>query len=216
MARFVKHSLLLAVLNVTCWAQVSLTLAEQPQGGVTTRGTRSCQAISTYNGIQYNGGPVMNDPQGTNVYFIWYGNWSNNTEPAILTDFINNLGGTAYFNINSSYYDFNRFGGGEKDPVVNRINFGGSVTDNYSLGNNLTDNNVAQIVGSHITSGFGGGDGHMFPVDPSGVFFVLASKDVTEGSFCSQFCGWHSFGFAGNVPIKVAFIGDPVQCLLRV
>src|SRR5580692_2549538 len=26
------------------------------------------------NGIQYKGGPVMNNPKGTNVYFIWYGN----------------------------------------------------------------------------------------------------------------------------------------------
>jgi hypothetical protein len=125
-----------------------LSLASPAHGTPLKSAAAASQAGSTYNGIDYHGGPVMNDPQGTNVYLIWYGSWSNNTEPAILTDFISNLGGTAYFNITSSYYDFNKFGGGVKDPVVNRVNFMGSITDNYSLGTNLTDNNVAQIVGS--------------------------------------------------------------------
>ena len=46
---------------------------------------------STSNGINYHGGPVM---LGTvNAYYIWYGNWSGNSAPTILTDFIQNLGG---------------------------------------------------------------------------------------------------------------------------
>jgi hypothetical protein len=187
-----------------------LSLAEPPQGGVGLKGA-AIQPVETYNGIQYNGGPVMNHVNGVNVYLIWYGNWSFSTEPSIVTDFVSNIGGTAYFNITSSYYDFNKFGGGVKDPVVNRVSYGGSVYDSYSLGTNLTDNNVAAIVGSHI----GGPD--KFPVDQNGVFFVLTSKDVTEGSFGNLFCGWHSYGLAGSTAIKVAFIGDPdefpAQCL---
>ena len=42
-----------------------------------------------------------------------------------MTDFVDNIGGTAYSNITCSYYDFNKFRGGVKDPVVNRVSFGG-------------------------------------------------------------------------------------------
>ena len=212
--------LLFATFTIPCWAQVSLSLAEPPQGGVGLKGAAPSQPVVTYNGIQYNGGPVMNQVNGVNVYLIWYGNWSNNTEPDIVTDFVKNIGGTAYFNINTSYYDFNKFGGGVKDPVVNRVNFAGSVYDNYSLGTNLTDDNVAAVVGRHI------GGPENFPVDPNGVYFVLTSKDVMEATFGTRFCGWHSYGIEPNngnsgagTPIKVAFIGDPDEfpafCLVQ-
>ncbi|MFL5350001.1 MAG: hypothetical protein ACJ8AT_34930, partial [Hyalangium sp.] len=36
------------------------------------------------NGIAYNGGPIMTT--NTKLYYIWYGNWSGNTAPTILTD----------------------------------------------------------------------------------------------------------------------------------
>ena len=29
----------------------------------------------------------MNQVNGVSVYLIWYGNWSNNLEPAIVTDY---------------------------------------------------------------------------------------------------------------------------------
>ena len=39
---------------------------------------KALPATPPYNGITYNGGPVMNNPNGVNVYFIWYGDWSYN------------------------------------------------------------------------------------------------------------------------------------------
>jgi hypothetical protein len=33
----------------------------------------AANATSPNHGIQYHGGPVMNDPDDTNVYFVWYG-----------------------------------------------------------------------------------------------------------------------------------------------
>ena len=112
MIRFAKHYVAFAALVMTCWAQNSrLSLATPLSGGVlpknkvASQANQSSPANSGYNGIDYHGGPVMNDPHGVNVYFIWYGNWSNDTTPAILTDFVKHFGGTAYFNINSSYYD---------------------------------------------------------------------------------------------------------------
>jgi hypothetical protein len=53
------------------------------------------------NGIDYHGGPVILN--GTNVYFIWYGNWTGNTAKTILPDLISGLSGSPYFNINTTY-----------------------------------------------------------------------------------------------------------------
>src|SRR5262245_26043986 len=55
------------------------------------------------NGISYHGGPVMLGT--THVYYIWYGNWSGNSANAILTNLAQNIGGSPYFNINTTYYD---------------------------------------------------------------------------------------------------------------
>src|SRR5215468_294340 len=55
------------------------------------------------NGISYHGGPLILGT--TNVYYIWYGNWSGNTATNILTDLAQNIGGSPYFNINTTYYN---------------------------------------------------------------------------------------------------------------
>src|SRR5262249_27230523 len=74
------------------------------------------------NGISYHGGPLILGT--TKVYYIWYGNWSGNTATTILTDFANHIGGSSYFNINTTYYD------GSNAHVSNAVSFGGSTTDN--------------------------------------------------------------------------------------
>src|SRR4051794_31138222 len=55
------------------------------------------------NGISYHGGPVMLGT--TNVHYIWYGNWQGNSATTILTDLAQNIGGSPYFNINTTYYN---------------------------------------------------------------------------------------------------------------
>src|SRR6478752_153807 len=55
------------------------------------------------NGIDYHGGPVILGT--TNVYYIWYGNWNGNSAPNILTELAQNMGGSRYFNINTTYYN---------------------------------------------------------------------------------------------------------------
>ena len=145
MRRFTVFCILLAFFNVTSWAQSTLSLAS-PIHGVPPKGApEGSRPSSTDNGIQYHGGLVMNDPHGFNVYLIWYGDWKNNTEPAIVTDFVKHLGGTAYFNINTSYYDHNP--GGEKDPVVNRVNYGCSIPGNQACNLPLIIDGECLIVG---------------------------------------------------------------------
>ncbi len=156
-------------------------------------------AVPSGNGINYNGGPVMTG--GKDVYLIWYGNWSGDTGPSILTTLAQSIGGSPYFNINTTYTD------GSGTAVANTVTYSGSTTDNYSLGTSLSDANIQSIVTSAISSG-------SLPNDPNGVYFVLTSADVNETSgFCTQYCGWHNNTNYGGNNIKYAFIGDPgTQC----
>src|SRR5262249_4343992 len=74
--------------------------------------------------ITYHGGPVM---LGTSrVYFLWYGNWTGNTALGIVPAFTQALGGSAYFNINTTY------GNGAGAKVSNALALAGQTTDNYS------------------------------------------------------------------------------------
>src|SRR5207244_4264687 len=76
------------------------------------------------NGIAYHGGPVILG--GTNVYYIWYGNWSGNSATNILTDLAGNICPSPYFNINTTYYD------GSSTPVTNLVPYAGSTTDSHT------------------------------------------------------------------------------------
>src|SRR5262249_34739321 len=154
--------------------------------------------VSRGNGISYHGGPVMTG--GANVYLIWYGNWSGNSATTIVTDFLNNEGGSPYFKINTTYYN------GNNVHIVNNVDYSGSTTDNYSLGTALSDAQIQTIVSSAINSGG-------LPKDPNGVYFVLTSADVTATSgFCTQYCGWHTHGTIGGSDTKYAFVGNPDRC----
>ncbi len=151
------------------------------------------------NGISYHGGPVILST--TKVYYIWYGNWSGNTAVTILTDLAQNIGGSPYFNINTTYYN------GSNVHVSNSVSYAGSTTDNYSHGTSLSDSAVQAIVSSEITSG-------RLPKDTNGVYFVLTSADVTESSgFCTQYCGWHTHGTISGSDIKYSFVGNPDRCI---
>jgi hypothetical protein len=146
------------------------------------------------NGIFYHGGPVMTN--NTGVYYIWYGNWSGNTATTILTDFANNIGGSPYYNINTTYKD------GSGNPVKNVVQYLGSRNDNYSHGTSLSDTAIRDIVA-----------GSGLAMDPDAVYFVLTSADVTASSgFCTQYCGWHTHASIGGQDIKYSFVGNPDRC----
>jgi hypothetical protein len=152
-------------------------------------------AVTQGNGISYHGGPVV---QGaTHVYYIWYGNWTKDAGAnAILTDFANNIGGSPYFNINTTYGD-------TTGDVANSVMYVSSASDTGSLGTSLNDNSIWTIVTNSIGSG-------KLPLDANGVYFVLTAPGVAETSgFLTQYCGWHSYGTYNSTNVKVAFVGDP-------
>jgi len=144
-------------------------------------------------GISYHGGPVMLG--NTNIHYIWYGNWAGNSATTILTDFAQNIGGSPYFNINTTYYD------GSNTHVSNSVSLAGAVNDNYSHGTSLSDAAIQAIVAATN------------PTDTNGVYFVLTSADVTASSgFCTQYCGWHTHGTINGRDIKYSFVGNPDRC----
>jgi Phosphate-induced protein 1 conserved region len=153
------------------------------------------------NGIEYHKGPVM---LGTvNIYYIWYGDWNANSAVDILTEEAESIGGTPWFNINTTYYSGS---GRTLKHVSNSVAYKGSTTDDYSHGKTLSDDDVFEIVTDAITSG-------RLPKDSNGVYFVLTSADVDETSgFCVHYCGWHFFGNYAKTALKYAFIGNAARC----
>ena len=144
------------------------------------------------NGINYHNGPVLLGT--TNIHFIYYGTWSP-TDTAILDNLASNIGGSPYFNINTTYYN------ASNTHVSNSVAYVSTATDNYSQGTALSDAAVKAVVAAQN------------PTDTNGVYFVLTSPDVNETSgFCTQYCGWHDHATIGGKDIKYAFIGNPARC----
>ena len=145
------------------------------------------------NGINYNGGPIITGT--TNVHYIWYGNWSGNSATSILTNLAQSIGGSPYFNINTTYYNASNV------HVTNAVSYAGSANDSYSQGTSLSDAQIQAVVAAQN------------PTDTNGVYFVLTSADVTASSgFCTQYCGWHTHGTINGRDVKYAFIGNPDRC----
>ncbi len=164
--------------------------ARQVPPRATTNGS-----VTTGNGINYNGGPVLHS---IHVYYIWYGNWGQDPAAnAILTNFAQSIGGSPYFNINTAYGD------STGSNVPNVVTFKGSYSDPGSLGTSLTDSSIYTIVSSALASGTLG------PADPNGVYFVLTAPGVADTSgFLTEFCGWHGPGTFNGTTVEYAFIGD--------
>jgi hypothetical protein len=160
----------------------------------------------TVNGILNHGGPVMAGK--VNLYFIWYGNFVNGpaASDSVLTQDLlstlfgpSGLGGSPYALINTTYFD-------KAHKVTGDFALAESANDYYSRGKTLSDATVAAVVANAISS-------RVLPRDTNGVYFVLASSDVSESSgFCTQYCGWHSRATIAEADIKIAFVGNPDRC----
>ena len=171
---------------------------QSPHGRGRTRnqiGHASTGAVVQGNGISYHGGPVMHGP--VNVYFIWYGNWGTEYTSAsnIIDAWAGAIGGSPYENINTTYGDTTA-------NVSGQIHYAGFALDAGSQGTSLSDNSIAAIVSSALTS-------KALPLDTNGVYMVLTAPGVKETSgFLTQYCGWHTYGTYNGSNIKYAFIGD--------
>jgi hypothetical protein len=157
-------------------------------------------------GITYHNGPVMTGT--TKIYYIWYGTWSGNTATSILQTLAANIGGSPYFNINTTYTNANGV------RLSNSVQFAGYTSVPYPYGRSLTDDNIRQIVADAINS-------KAVPLDANGVYFVLTSADVYQSAtapylfprntFCMAYCGWHKYTSINGTSVKYAFVGNPEQ-----
>jgi hypothetical protein len=152
--------------------------------------------------ITYHGGPVIGTPT---VYVIWYGNWNQTNgsdTPAgqqLVRDFLSNIGGSPYFNLNQTYS-----AGGT--TVTGNVVFGGETTDPGTK-TRLRDADILSIVSNSITSG-------RLPYNANGVYFVLTSSNVAETSgFCNQYCGWHTAATPAAGHVRYSFVGNANRCL---
>jgi hypothetical protein len=152
-------------------------------------------AVVQGNGISYHNGPVMRN--GVNIYYIWYGDWSqDSTANAILTDYARYVGGSPYFNINTTYGDTS----GNVPNTSTTIKYVSSVSDSGSLGTSLSDSSIWTLVTNALKT---------LPADPDGVYFVLTAPYVAETSgFLTKYCGWHTYNYFNNTPIKYSFVGN--------
>jgi len=185
-------ALALAVLVGSATAQNASTNTANSSGS-TTRTDRS---------IAYHNGAVLTGTQI--VYVVWYGDWSTNTaQILILADFLSNLGSSPYFQINTGYP--NSAGQAPSGDLA----FGGGATDAYSHGAVLTEADVADVVGNAVLTGG-------VPLDPSGIYVVLTSPDVTvqDGAtqFCLTCCNLHGTSEVAGSGFRYVFVGSPRRC----
>src|ERR1044072_8971322 len=196
MKRKRMSSIMLAVV-------VTLALCELPALAQTAPANQKDQVKTDSRMIYHNGPIVTGVPE---VYFVWYGTWDNNAENIavqfILTDFLSNVGGSPYFQINAMYP--NGIGGAPSGALF----YSGAAVDRYSHGLELTASDMAAIVGDQILSG-------SLPLTPSGIYVVLASADVSSNStgFCQPAAlPIHGTGEVLGTQFRYAFLGNQNRC----
>jgi hypothetical protein len=153
--------------------------------------------------LYYHKGPLISEPT---VYVIWYGNWQqtnridNAAGQQIVRDFLNAIGGSPYFAINTSYSI-------NSNVITGNVSFGGETTDTGSQGKRLNDLTLVRVITNAIGSG-------ALPRDTNGVYFVLSSSDIYETSgFCTRYCGFHKNVKILGSNIRYAFVGNPGRCI---
>lgn len=149
--------------------------------------------------ISYHNGPVMLGTPG--VYLIWYGNWGTNTATTILPDMISHLGGSPYYNINTTYYSLT---GSTKNYISNSLSLKGQTSmDTTKYGTSLTDAEILSIVTDTINAG-------VFPKDANAIYGVFTAEGIAESSgFLTQYCGWHTHATVSGSDVKYMFVGNP-------
>ena len=185
-------ALTLAVLGGSAAAQ-NASISSSTSNGSPTRTDRS---------IEYHNGSVLTGTQF--VYFIWYGDWSANLYSRIvLSDFISSLGSTPYFDINQGYPN------SSGQAPSGALTFGGDALDAYSHGPSLSEADVADVVANAFRTGG-------LVLDPSGIYAVLTSPDVTviDGAtqFCLTCCNLHGHSVVNGSDLRYVFVGSPRRC----
>ena len=147
-------------------------------------------------GIYYHGGTVIAGPSVTKVVAIY---WSTGTiypsqptstgvgssDGSLIGSFLRSLGGSPYFNINTTYYN----AAGTK--VLNQVQYTGFwATGNSYAGPSSapTDQDMINLIDNGLKLG-------KIAYDPNTVYAIFTGSGVNlGGGFGSQYCAYHTHG----------------------
>jgi hypothetical protein len=146
-------------------------------------------------GIYYHGGPLIVGT-ATNVAAVYWsagtiynnqpsGTGVGSTDGSLIGFFLSHLGGSPYFNINTTYYN------GSNTHVVNAVNYtqfwatGGSYA---APGSKPSDADMVALLQAGFNSG-------ALTYDPNTVYAIFTGNGVNlGGGFGSQYCAYHTHG----------------------
>jgi hypothetical protein len=153
------------------------------------------QRRSSGTGIYYHGGPVLQ--AGTKVAAVYWANaaiYKNGPTPgttgagssdaSLIGFFLSNLGGSPYFNINTSYTD------GAGHAIANSVTYTQYWANNTSVpanGANVSDAQMVAMLQSGFTSG-------KLTYDASTLYHIFTAGTVNlGGGFGTQYCAYHAY-----------------------
>ncbi|EIE24427.1 hypothetical protein COCSUDRAFT_65352 [Coccomyxa subellipsoidea C-169] len=197
-------------------SQSSISVPQNADGTstVTPPASGTGQApVKTGFGINWYGGPVVNNKNGLIIYYIWYGAWGNlnnngtanrPTTVKVLTDMAQSMGGKPWYGTATTYSDKN-------GAIPNIVKYGGrAVVKNGPcfVGNNLSNDQIFTVVDCVIQRG-------IVPYLTNAVYLLLGASNVKATSgMCTNYCGWHTYGFdSRNRQTLFGFVGSPLPCL---
>jgi hypothetical protein len=166
--------------------------------------------------IQYHGGPLLTS--ATKVVAVYWSadrifdggprpgsTGSGANDGSLVGHFLRNLGGSPYFNINTTYYD------GTGTHVANVVNYTGFWANNQSP---LVPNGTQSVSDPQILDmlSFGFQHGYL-TYDPRTLYAVFTKDKVNlGGGFGTQYCAYHWFGtvtLAGGTTANILYAAMP-------
>lgn len=164
-------------------------------------------------GIFYHGGPVL--LTGTNVVAVYWAsskiynggptpgtNGAPSSDGSLVGLFLKNLGGSPYFNINSSYTD------GTSAHIANSVTYTQYWANNASVpadGQVVSDADMVAMLQSGFTSG-------ALSYDANALYAIFTAGTVNlGGGFGTQYCAYHTHGTVtiGGVNRTVLYAAMP-------
>ena len=164
--------------------------------------------------ITYHGGPILYQTKVVPVYWAAAPIYTNGPaagtfstsslagDHSLVMRFIRSLGGSPYFNINTTYSD------GSNVPVQNSVTATGFWADNTNVPANGAVVTDAQLIGV-LQSGF---DTGKLLYDASTIYPIFTAGLVNPGGgFGTQYCAYHGYGTVtiGGVSKTVIYAAMP-------
>lgn len=147
-------------------------------------------------GISYHGGPVLQ--AATNVVAVYWASapvyafgpavgttGTGSVDGSLVGYFLRNLGGSPYFNINTTYTN------GSGAHIANVVNYNGYWANGTNVptnGQNVSDANMIAMLQSGFTAG-------SLVYDPNTLYAIFTTGSVNlGGGFGTQYCAYHTHG----------------------